>query len=258
VRISISVGWRGGAATLSCAAIIAGATACGTTIATSSGTSGASSPSASSRPSADPLAGLTAAQIARKATADLKAASSVHIAGAIKDSGQIDTLNLTLSTKACTGTFGIKGKGSVRLVKVGNALWIKPDNRFWRSAAGSGLTSAVLQILSGQYIKASAKDPDLARLDVFCNPRQLAGAFKTPGDLVKGGTTTVSGQPVLALKNTSGPDTAYVTISAHPEFVRLDGGGNGNGRLDFSRYNVPVSVAPPSADQIIDGARYGF
>ena len=55
----------------------------------------------------------------------------------MKSSGQNIALNLTLGTQGCTGTMGINGEGSFVLLKIGKTLWIKPDDAFWKHAAGS-------------------------------------------------------------------------------------------------------------------------
>ena len=89
-------------------AILAGATACGTTA------SSQPAQAASATPSANPLAGLTADQIAAKAVADLKAASSVHCAGSVTDSGATYAVDLTSGTTNCLGTFADSGKRLVR------------------------------------------------------------------------------------------------------------------------------------------------
>ena len=161
--------------------------------------------------------------------------SSVHITGLAADSGQVVTLNLTLGTKGCKGEMGIKGEGTFSLLKIGKTLWIKPDNQFWKYAAGSSLTPAVIQILAGKYIKPSAKDSSLSSLGAFCNPGQFAAAFGRPGQPAwsKDGTTTITGQPALRIKDNGDSGVVYVTVSARPEFLRLDGGSSG--QLELQR-----------------------
>jgi len=61
---------------------------------------------------------------------------------------------------------------------------------------------------------------------------------------------------VLQLKDNSDSSNAYVTISAHPEFVRINGGRDGH--LDFTAYNAPLTLTPPPASKTIDGSKYGF
>jgi hypothetical protein len=225
--------------------MLAGTAACG---------SSASSQSASTTPSANPLAGLTGDQIAAKAVADLKAASSVHIAGSVTESGSSYGVDLTPGTTDCTGTLVVQGKGSFALLKIGQTLWIKPDNQFWKSA---GASSAVLQLVGGKWIQTSTSDSNFSSVNMLCSPAQLADSLGNKlNHVVKGTTTVIAGQSALQLRDTSTSDSAYVTISAAPEFLRLNGGSSG--QLDFSDYNAPVTLTPPPASETIDGSTIGL
>jgi hypothetical protein len=222
----------------------------------STSTSGASASTASARPSVNPLASLTADQIIAKADADLKAASSVHVAGPITDSGQTYVLDLTISPEGCTGTMASPGKGSFALLKISKKLWFKGDKQFWETYGGTS-DPALVQFLEGKYIEPSATGSGMSSLAMLCDPRQLASAFGgTVSGMVKGKTTVISGQSVLQLKDTGDSASAYVTISARPEFVRIDAGGEGH--LDFSAYNVPLTLTAPPASKTINGSQYGF
>ncbi len=172
------------------------------------------------------------------------------------DSGSTVTVNLTLGATECAGTLGISNEGSFQILKIGSAVWIKPDSKFWKYAAGNGVPAAALAILSGKYIKPSAKS-SLKSLSMFCDPRQLGASFADNSKgLVKGDITTILGQPALPLEDKGNSATAYVTDSARPQFLRIvDGHG---GQLDFTGYGAPIALTPPPAAETIDGARYGF
>jgi hypothetical protein len=250
MRISRYSNQSATAAALVGVAILAGATACGTTASSQPGQA------ASTTPSANPLAGLTADQIAAKAVADFKAASSVHMAGSITDSGATYVVDVTSGTTNCLGTFATQGKGSFALLKIGQTLWIKPDNQFWTS---SGANSTVLHIVEGKYIQTSPADSDFNGVRMLCSPAQFAGVFdKDLNHLVKGTTTTIAGQSALQLRDTTSSSSAYVTISASPEFLRFSGSGSSSGQLDFSDYNAPVTPTPPPASETIDGSTIGM
>ena len=235
--------------------------ACGALASSTSAGSGYSpTASASATASASPglLDGMTADQIATRATDDLKAVSSVHITGSGTDSGQTFTMNLTLGARGCKGTLSIKGEGSFALLKIGKTVWIKPDNRFWKYAGGSSITPAAMRILAGKIIKTSATgSSSLGSLGAICIPSQFASAFgsKLTG-LVKGATTTIDGRPALQLKDTGDQGSAYVTISGPPEFLRLAAGSTA--KLDLTGYDAPMTLTPPPASEVLDGAKYGF
>jgi hypothetical protein len=262
VPTSLSASRRAVAATLLGAAILGTATACATSAPSTSATSNSTATaSASAQPSGNPLAAMTADQIATKAATDFKTVSSVHVTGKVADSGQVISFNLTVGRKNCKGEMGIKGEGTFSMVKIGKSLWIKPDDQFWKYAAGSSLTPAVSQILTGKYIKPTAKNSSLSPLGSFCSLSQFAASFgiTTSGQangLVKDGTTTIAGQPALRLKDTANEGFVYVTPSARTELLRLDAGRSGH--LDFSGYNAPLRLTPPPASETLDGAKYGF
>jgi hypothetical protein len=258
MRKSRSAGRRGVAAALAGAAILGSVAACSSSgTATASGTSSTPGSTASAGTQGGALDGLSADQIASRATADLKVVSSVHVKGSVQSSGQNIALNLTLGTQGCTGTMGIGGEGSFVLLKIGKTLWIKPDDKFWKHAAGSA-GSALTDLVSGKYIKPSAKGSSLASIGDLCNPAQFAKSFgSNMTGMVKGTTTTIAGQPALQIKDSGDAASAFVTVDAKPQFLRLDGGGS-NGRLDFTDYNAPLHLTAPPAAETLDGAKYGF
>jgi hypothetical protein len=189
--------------------------------------------------------------------ADLKVVSSVHVAGSLESSGQHVALNLTLDTRGCTGTIRIQGEGSVVMLRIGQALWLKPDDAFWKPAAGRNpAASVVASLISGKYVKTSIQESRLASLRDLCSPGTFAGLFDgDPAGESKGTVTTIAGQPALPIEDAGGRARIYVTVAAHPEFLRID---SSRGRLDFTRYNARLHLAPPPASQVVDGAKLGL
>ena len=259
MRFSRNAGQRAAAATLAGAAILGAASACSASgsPASSSTSAAAGSTASASAKGGGALDGLSADEIASRATADLKVVSSVHVKGSVQSSGQNIALNLSLGSQGCTGTMGIDGQGSFVLLKIGNSLWIKPDDKFWKHAAGSD-GSALIDLVSGKYIKPSAKGSSLASIGALCDPAKFAKSFgSNMTGMVKGTTTTIAGQPALQIKDSGDAASAFVTVDAKPEFLRLDGGGS-NGKLDFTDYNAPLHLTPPPSSETLDGAKYGF
>jgi hypothetical protein len=240
---------RVAAAAMSCAAVLAALTGCAAWKAASA-VSAASASAAATVP-AGPLAGLTAGQILTRASADLQAASSVHITGSTKVPGQTTDVDLTVGAHGCTGTIAIAGQGSVLLMGSGGTVWMKPDQQFYQAA---GVSAAERSRLAGKYLRVSAGQSGITAL---CYLGQLATQISGgAGHVALGRTATVLGRPALQLDDVKPPGDAYVTAAARPEFLRV--GSGGGGYLDFTGYGAPFTVTPPPAAQTVDGASYNF
>jgi hypothetical protein len=246
VRASLAVARRAVAVVLSCAGLAAGATACGTAQLSPSAAA------ARATQSEGPLAGLTADQITRRAIADLAAASSVHVAGSAGPNGQAAFLDMTLGTKECTETMRIPGQGTSTLLQIGTTVWFKPSDQMWKWMAYD-IPAAARRHLEGKYLQTPDVPADLGPI-AFCSPRQLASAFDGQlKDLVKGKITTILGQPALRLADKRHSTSAYVTISARPEFLRID--VSGQEHAIFTGYNRPLTLTPPPPGQTISTAQ---
>jgi hypothetical protein len=237
-----------GAGVLAAAAILS-ATACG-----------------SSSSSTSALAGLSPDQIVQKSVADLKAASSVRISGKVVNSGQTIALDLTdVAAKGCQGTIGLAApatssskavSGTANIIEADSIVYMKLSNSFFTSA---GLPASEFSQVSGKYIKL-ASGSNLASFAQLCNPSTLSTAFaKEDTGFVKAGTTTINGQPTLGFKQPKNPSngTVYISESATPQIFRIVG-PPGQGSIDFSDYNAPVTITAPPASQVIDGSKFGL
>jgi hypothetical protein len=208
--------------------------------------------------SSDPLAALSPRQVLNKAVSDLKSAPSFHLAGTVNQDGGI-SVDLTYKRgTGCEGTLGIGSKGSLYLLVIGGTAWLKPDQAFWQSYAGSS-ASSVIAVVGGKYLKSAVSSRNVSGLAQLCNAYSLASSFTSPKDIEKGATSTIGGQQVLALKDRAKSSTMYVTDTSSPQILRVVGTQSGNGgRIDFTGYGSPVTLTPPPASETIDGARFGF
>jgi hypothetical protein len=196
-----------------------------TASAVSTGSAGAGSGSVSGAGPGNTLSGMSATQIAAKANADLKKATSFRVVGSITTSGIAEKLNITSSRGDCSGTVTINGT-AVGFVVIGPAMWVKV----------SGLPG---------YQKTSAGNSSYGGLAILCGPSQLAAAIDIPFGLTADGSAVVGGQHALRLA-ASGAATIYVTDSAATEYVRVDIAGQE--QLDFSEIDKPLTItAPPSS-----------
>jgi hypothetical protein len=206
-----------------------------------------SATAAPSAPAGNPLARLTADQIAKKAVTDLKAAASFHYHGSGKDSGQTFSISMSVTHKGCTGRIGDGSIGGFAILVIGKTVWIQPNDKFWEYV---GVPASQLPAVHGKWLKVTGTGSSSvsAAFAPFCNANKLVSALAPQlTGLVKGKTTKISGHPALQLRNRSGQESVYVSISSKPEILRI----SDNGTVSFSAYGARVTLtAPPAADVI--------
>nr|WTB34600.1 hypothetical protein OG781_38515 [Streptomyces sp. NBC_00830] len=213
----------------------------------------------------DTIDTLSARQIADRSRDAFLSAHSLHlrIRGDPGDGRAPTTLDLTVDRAGnCAGSVGLGGKqGSVRIVKRGNTVWIKPDADFWKHRA-QGVGSALAAILAGRYIKGPASDPRLSSLSSACDLdtfQKVVGnnADTDKGTLTKGKKTTLAGASVVPLVRTWPGQklTMYVAATGKPYPLRIDvtgGSPMANATVGFSAFDKPVPTTTPPPDATVD------
>ncbi|MBV9384110.1 MAG: hypothetical protein JOY82_07645 [Streptosporangiaceae bacterium] len=242
--------FRTAPAVLFAATLAVATAACGSS--SSSGTPAASSATSGS----NALAGMSADQIAARAVADLGTSSSVHVSGSVTDSGQTIGLDLALARgEGCQGSMSLSGKGSFEIVNKGSTVWIKPTDAFYKGVGASG---AAVRLLSGKWLKVPANGSGLGSLSSLCNASSLAHSFaKNATGFTKGPATTVNGQPAQELNQPSHKTHVFVSQSATPEILQIQG-PKGQGYVNFTNYDAPATITTPPAGETLDGTKYGF
>ena len=212
----------------------------------------------------DPIDSLSARQIADRSSDALRGAHSMHLSTrtASADGSAPTTLDLIVDRAGnCTGSLGLGGKqGSVRIVKRGDTVWVKPDAQFWKSR-DSRVGSALASILAGRYMKGSASDPRLSNLASACDlatfQKVVSDNAKTDkGTLTKGRRTTLAGTPVVPLVRTwhGQKVTMYVAATGKPYPLRIDvtgGSPKADATVAFSAFDKPVPTTTPPPDETV-------
>jgi hypothetical protein len=238
-------------------ALIAGIAGCGTSGGSGSGSGPAiAGATLSTLPAAiaDPLARLSATEVAKKAWANTKAATSVHLAGTVTDSGQTITISETIahSGTECAGTYSFRGKGTVQVAVLGTTAWEKPDDAFWRSA---GTPAAALPRVSGKWVLTSTSTAGKSGPAEMCSLSELIGPNvpTSPPDLNKDPITEPDGKVLsLELMEGAGGASFYVTDTAHPLITRVDSPHWGSeGSIKLTGYGAAVTITPPPASEVI-------
>jgi hypothetical protein len=236
------------------AAIAVSAAACSSSGSVGSGTSSAVS-----------LSG-TPDQIVQKAVNDLKTATSLQINGNVVSDGSNIKVDLTdVASQGCKGTIALGAEnasgstgvsGTADLIEVSSTVYMKLDESFFKNLS---LPSTAFSQVSGKYIEVTSKS-DLANFAQLCDPSTLASGFdKEVTGFVKDGTATINGQPTESFKQPShaGSGIVYISQSATPEIVRLQGPSN-EGQINFTNYNAPATITAPPASEVIQGSKFGL
>jgi hypothetical protein len=222
-----------------------------------SGPAGATASTVIATASSDPLAGLSANDIAAQAWANTQDATSVHITGSGRDSSGPLTFSITLvKGKGCAGTVSDGTNNTVAVVMIGNTVWVKPSDNAWKKSP-IGTDPAALAALSGKYIKVSAGS-ELGSGSALCHMLAAMGNSGALQSVVKGSPATVNGQPCLQLKDPGGAGYEYVSDTARPVLVRLVVPSSDGGTFDFSDYGAVTTITAPPASQTLDGKKYGL
>ena len=111
-------------------------------------------------------------------------------------------------------------------------MWIQPNDKFWEHL---GIPpSQVPLLVHGLWLKFTGTGSNsLVCRDRAAMQREQAGVRARPprlSGLVKGKTIKISGHRALQLRNGTGSESIYVSISSKPEILRI----GDDGTLNFS------------------------
>ena len=222
----------------------------------SSAAAGGASASASSTP--DPLASLSASEIAAKAIVNLEAASSLTMDGSLLISGQPFTVTLGIKRgEGCAGSIDLDNKGNIKLIMIGKTVYINPDDAYWEAYAGSKADAAI-KWANGRYIKTTTSG-SMAGVTQLCDLSQILGSVKPSETMTKGKPTMLDGIKVLQITQGS-EGWLWVSDTAKPELVGLESpeGADSSiaGVLSFSP-DAPVTLTAPPASDVVEASAAG-
>jgi hypothetical protein len=246
-----SVAIRRTASAVAVAAVAAVAvSACGSSSGGSSSTSGTGGSSSSSSASSNGITSKSADQIFNTAVTTAEAATSVHVVGAIKSGAQSVGLDLSIvQGKGASGTIS-EGSASFKLISVGGSYYIQPDRSFLLKFAHS---SAAADLFKGKWLKASSTDGSFASFGQLTSIKSLIGSLPNGhGTLTKGSTSTLAGQPAIAVTSSHG-GTMYVATTGKPYPLQVSKtSGSQSGKVTFSDYDKPFTITAPTNSINID------
>lgn len=167
---------------------------------------------------------------------------SVHVSGSIISGASPIALDLNLvNGRGGRGSMSENGL-SFQIVALNNEVYINASPQFWRHVGGN----AAAQLFSGKWLKAPAGG-QFASLAGLTNVRELfSKLLSNHGKLVKGAATTIRGQKVIAVTDTTKGGTLYVATNGKPYPIEVVKSGSQGGRVDFDQFNQSVSLTAPA------------
>ncbi|MFB7128186.1 hypothetical protein [Kitasatospora sp. NPDC056273] len=238
-----------------CLVLAAGTAACGS--ATSDGKAGSAQKLDTGK--------LSAQDIEKQAKEALASATSLKMAGTVDTGDGAMELNLTMDSKSqCTGTMAMPGMGKFEIISDGKTSYVKPDTAFWTAVGGPNGAKAA-ELFKGRYLTGFESDPSMGSLTKVCNLADFSKKItdsKSSGDKVeKGSAGDVNGVKTFSLKSTDSKGevtTLQIATEGKPYPVRIEHAGakDGNGKIDFSEFDKPLTVQVPSADSTIDFTKF--
>ncbi|MGA6219031.1 hypothetical protein ACPESV_01650 [Streptomyces umbrinus] len=206
-----------------------------------------------------PFAGQTGGEIADQAVKATSNASSLRMKGDIQDDGSRVGLDMALDRKGeCAGTMSANGQGKADLVKTGDTLYMKYDEKFLRAqsdGASKEETDGVVAMLAGKWTKMSATGSDAKDIASFCDLDTVLADFQdVNSDATRGKTTTVDGTPAIVLHEKDGKDTytLYVATEGKPYLLKVvSKSADDPGTVTFGDFDTPVPAEKP-AGKVMD------
>jgi hypothetical protein len=185
--------------------------------------------------------GKTADQIVNDAKAALKSATSYHIAGSITNDGETDKFDMKVDSKDTTSGHMDQGGGvAFDFVTTGGTIYLRGKELFAKA------NPDVADQIGDKWVTATgnSKFADAAStVTAFADSSGLADSLgNTGGPYTKGGTKTVNGQSVVAVKSKDGE--MDVALNGKPYPVHLDAGAHG--KVDITEYGSHFGIKAPS------------
>lgn len=218
--------------------------------------------------SADPFAGLSGPQIARKAVTATKGAKSLRLTAEGTDDGRRLKVDFSLDKRGtCSG--GLRRDGSeAEFAVVKKVTYIKGDEEFWSSvgltenerdeSADPDRPDDLTEALRDKWLKipAGAGATALA-LGGACDLDAMLENLDTAGGkgLTRGSASAVDGRKAVTLvkRDAGKTQTTYVAAEGAPYLLKaVREGGQTPGTVLFRDFGVPVKATAPPADQVVD------
>jgi pyruvate/2-oxoglutarate dehydrogenase complex dihydrolipoamide acyltransferase (E2) component len=189
------------------------------------------------------IAARSAEQIVSAARAAANGASTVHVAGSVRDAGRPLDIDLELiAGHGGRGRIVVDGL-TIDVVNAAGVIYVNGSAAFYTRIAGP----AAARVLKGKWLKAPASAGDFAPLEELTDLRSfLDSALAGHGTLRRGAITTASGREAIAVKDVSKGGALLVAARGAPYPLQITNGGPRGGTIVFDRWDRPATVSAPA------------
>lgn len=212
----------------------------------------ASSPVAT--PSEPAAPAPAAAEVLSKVKAKATGATSGAFAGTLTQGGQELRITYvgTSDGKTSDVTIGRGSQGVVRIITVGDNVYLQGDAAFWKGAGAP----PEIQAAGGKFVKVPDAEANLAEsmnIKTLVNEAFESVTAEQLSDTV--GSEMVGAVDCWVLTDEDGIEQGAIYVSKSTfDLVRFTGSTDNPGRIDFSGWNAaPTVVAPKPADLLLVG-----
>lgn len=189
-----------------------------------------------------------AGDIVKASKAAMAGLSSLHVAGQFtKDGGTVVVDVAVGDGGACRGSVETPDGQRMELLGVGDTIWVRPDDAFWRASLGEK-ADAFLASLGDKWTLF----PRELGYEVFCDFEDIIGDSAEDETYETGDVTDVDGTPAVAVTGTDedGVETVgYVQTEDEHYLVKVESDGVD---VTYSDFDVPVDAEKPGADEVLD------
>ncbi len=199
--------------------------------------------------------------ITAAAEEDMKALSSLRMAGAISNDGQEISIDVALSTAGdCAGDLTLGEDAGFELLSVGGETWIKPSAAFWEQFAGPA-ASQVSEAAGDKWVAFPGDEAD--NFAEICDLDSLLDEFNEEDEGPApelAGTEEVDGQEAVVVTSTSDegdPVKAWVATEDPHHILQLEvDQGEEPGQIQFSDFDAELNLEAPAADEVFDISQF--
>ncbi|MCZ7417047.1 hypothetical protein [Streptomyces sp. WMMC897] len=207
------------------------------------------------------LAEKSGKEVVDEAGKALKDAKSVRMKMDTSEEGAF-SIDLAMDNEGnCAGVIDQGEQGKVELVKQGEKVWMKPDQKFWETQAGGPDGAATWELVKGKYLSGTTEDPMMSGMAGTCDLKAIQEDIGSDDEDAKWSDPKegeVEGQSVVTVESTKDDEKTTLHVAAEGTAYPVQSIGDESGtqsKVTFSEWDKPVADEVPSEEESLDMAK---